>query len=375
MNAILAPEAEPQVATCSRSRFALDLADERDDPELRDLLRRHPMGRRIRVTFEREPSFFAAARVQGDFRQVGVGRDVTTGRIIGMGARSIASAYLNGRPAPLGYLSDLRLIPENRGGLLVARGYRYLRKLHQDGRAKLYYTVIVSDNAKALSTIAAGRAGLPPYHDCGLILCPAIVLKRPKLPVRADCEIVRGDEELLPQIVACLNRNNCRRQFAPVHCVQDFAPGGRWRDFRVQDFYVARRKARVIGVIGKWDQQSFKQTRIVGYGGALGVLRHLLRLPAVGQCLRYFYGSFAAVDGDDPGVFRALLRRMYNDAVGGEYRYFLVGLHELDPLCSVLGEYSITPFAGRLFCVCFEDGEPEYPELDARVPYIEIATL
>lgn len=371
----------------SSSRFRFELATGRDDAELRALLRRNAMGERIRVTFEREPSFFDAVAIQGDFQQVITARDAARRRIAGMGTRSIGTAFLNGCVSPLGYLSDLRVDPRYRNGTIVARGYRFLRQLHSDGRTRSYYTVIFSDNQQALRTIAQGRAGLPAYHDCGRLLCPGIVLARRKpKPAFAD-EIVRGNAALLPEIVECLNRNNRRKQFAPLHRIEDFRERGRWRSFRPEDFYVARRTGKVIGVIGKWDQRAFKQTRVVGYGGALrwlwrvsNLLRRVLdtpRLPAPGPkgSLSYFHASFVAVDDDALDTFRALLREVYNDAVAAGDSYFLIGLHERDPLAAVLDEYSLISFTGRLFCVCFPEDEAAFHALDSRIPYVEAATL
>ena len=63
------------------------------------------------------------------------------------------------------------------------------------------------------------------------------------------------------------------------------------------------------------------------------------------------------MDGDDLRRFRALLRSLYNDHVGGRHHYFVLGLHERDPLVPALEDYTLTPFAGRLFVVHFEDGE------------------
>lgn len=369
----------------SRSRFAITLAEQRDDAELRALLRENPMKGSMHVTFEREPDFFAACAIRGGSYQVGVGRDLESGRIVGLGTRSVSDAFTNGVPATFGWLSDLRLQPAYRGGTLVARGYRFLRELHADRRAPLYGTVIFHDNQTALQTIAAGRASLPAYHDLGVIHCPGINLRRAKPPVAADCEIVRGRRELLPEIVECLNRNNARKQFAPVHDVESFAHLTRWKDFQSSDFYVACRDGKVIGVVGRWDQSAFKQTRVISYGGGLrwlvpaaNALHSLLgttAFPRPGEPVPYFYVSFIAVDDDDLPVFRALLRKLYNDAVGSTFRYAILGLHERDPLLPVIEEYSRTPFAGRLFCVCFADGEDVYRGLDGRVPYVEAATL
>jgi hypothetical protein len=373
------------VTAPARSRFAFGLAERRDEAELRALLRENPMNGSMQVTFEREPDFFAACAIRGGCYQVGVGRDLESGRIVGLGTRSVSEAFINGEPASFGWLSDLRLQPAYRGGTLVARGYRFLRDLHADGSTHVYGTVIFHDNQTALRTIATGRASLPAYHDLGVIHCPGINLRRAKPAVAADCEIVRGRREMLPEIVGCLNRNNARKQFAPVHDIQSFAHPARWKDFQPSDFYAASRNGKVIGVVGRWDQSTFKQTRVISYGGGLrwvvpaaNALHSVLGTPAFpepGEHVPYFYVSFIAVDHDDVTIFRALLRQLYNDAVGSAFRYAVIGLHERDALLPALEEYSRTPFAGRLFCVCFADGERAYGSLDGRVPYVEAATL
>jgi hypothetical protein len=366
-----------------KSYFEIGLANEFDDDQLRGLLRRSPIPGSISVTFEREPSFFDSCRVRGDFFQVGVGRDRRTGNVIGLGTRSVSPAFVNGRPMPLGYLADLRLDEQYRGGTLIARGYRFLRHLHEDHRARLYTTMIFSGNHAALTTIASGRAGLPQYHDMGLVHSPGINIRRTKPPINAGGDVLRGSEELLPEIVECLNRNNSRRQFAPIHTVAMFK--SQWRDFRVTDFYVAVRGSRVIGVLGCWDQSSLKQTRVAGYGPGLRCLVPLANMlrpitgatlfPKRGQEVSYFYISFIAVDEDNVQIFRALLRGAYNHAVGSRYQYAILALHQRDSLLPALREYSLTPFSGRLFCVTFADGEGVYRSLDGRVPYLEAATF
>jgi hypothetical protein len=365
------------------SRFEIALANAEDDRELRELLRNSPVPGQISVTFEREPSFFNSCRIRGDFFQACVGRDRRTGKIIGLGTRSVAPAFVNGEATGLGYLADLRLEQQYRGGALIVRGYRFLRQLHEDCRTRFYMTVIFSENHAALTTIASGRAGLPRYHDQGIIHCPGINIRRAQPAIRASCEIVRGSEDLLPKIVGCLNRNNSRRQFAPIHTVEMFR--NRWRHFRIEDFHVALRGSSVVGVVGCWDQSSFKQTRIVGYGSRLrwmvplaNLARPLTRAPRyprVGQEVPYFYLSFIAIDGDDLRVFRALLRSAYNAAAGAGYLYAILALHERDPLLPALSDYSLTPFSARLFCVTFDDGEDLVRELDGRVPYLEASTF
>jgi hypothetical protein len=326
------------------------------------------MGEAIQVAFLREPSFFYATDIQGTFAQTFVG--LQDDRIIGVGTRAVRPSYINGRLCDAGYLADLRLRKEFRGGTYVARAYRYLRDLHADGRATVYSTVIVNDNQVALQTIAANRAGLPRYTPLGRILTPAIYLLH-DLP-RLEGDVVRGTTELLPEIVAKLNEN--RMQFAPAYTVDDFLEG-RLHDFRIEDFLVLRRQGRIAGVLGKWDQRSFRQTVVLRYGGWLGRLRPLVNLvrrpplPCPGVPVPFFYVAF--VSTDDPSAFATLFRRVYNDHCAGEYSHCIVSLHEQDPRTSVLKCYSQTAFAGRLFAVTMEGP----PDLDSRIPYVEAALL
>lgn len=362
------------------AHYTIEPATAMDEPALRALLRDNPMGRRLRVAFAREPDFFAAASVQGEEVQVGLAREQRSGRIVGLGTRALGRGFLNGQSAPLGYLGDLRLVEQARRGTLLARAYRQLRLWHQDGRAPLYTTVIFADNAPALAALGSGRAGLPAYHDCGAVLCPGIRLKKPMPALEAGCTIHRGTPQCLPDIVACLNRNHARRQFAPEHRLEHFAPGGRWRDLQPADFFVARRSGAVIGVLGRWDQRGFKQTRIMGYGGALRwlaatPLRSRFGLPPAGGTLASVHACFPAVDGDELPVFRALLRALYNSCLGQGLAFCTIGLHERDPLVAALEDYPLIPFTARLFCVSFEDGEPLFRSLDGRVPHVEPALL
>ena len=367
------------------SQFQFALAQSQDNAELRAFLVNNPLPGNIEVTFEREPDFFAGSEIRGPFNQTIAVRDLNRDKIIGMASRSVAKAFVNGKPTELGYLSDLRLSPEYRSGSLLARGYRFLKQLHADGRALLYTTAIFAENSRALATLTGGRAGLPAYHPMGCLDCSGINLGRAKPPFEARCDIARGSLTLLPQIVECLNRNNSRKQFAPFHSCEDFLSSERWRDFNVSDFYVALRNGQVIGVIGHWNQQRFKQTRVIRFGGPLRWLAPMAkiahpilkgrRFPEVGEELRSFYVSFVAIDDDDITVFRSLLRAVYRDAAESDAMFALTSLHQEDPLRAALADYSLTPFCARIYCVCYSDGEAAFENLDNRVPYIESATL
>lgn len=365
------------------SRFVFETAGAEHDEALRRLFAENDMEGDIQISFRREPSFFHATGLQGRFCQVIAARDTATGEIVGAGTRAVRQGYINGELGNLGYLADLRLEKRYRSGLLVRQAYRYLQRLHQDGLAKIYFTAIAEKNRLALATIASGRAGIPPYRDLGRILTPAINLLKKKPPVVHGFRILRGSADLLPGIVSCLNRNHRRRQFAPHYELGHFSAGP--RGFKIEDFYVALRSENIVGVVGKWDQRSFKQTVVTAYHGRLRLLRPLYNFasalaggpvyPAPGARVRFFYASFIAIDDDDVNVFAGLLRELYNDHIAAGYDYFLLGLHESDPLRSALKDFYLTPFSARLFAVHFADGAALFESLNGAVPYVEIAAL
>lgn len=373
------------------SRYAFEIANLEHDATLRRLFAANEMEGDIRISFQREPNYFYASSLQGRFHQVVAARDLMTGEIIGVGTRAVRQRFLNGEITAVGYLADMRLDPRYRGGPLVARAYRYLKRLHADGRTRIYFTLIAEGNRRALDTIAAGRARIPTYNDFGRILSPAVNLRQKRPSLTHDLEIARGSSDLLPEIVGCLNRNCQRKQFAPYYALDDFlseagdSDGSTMRGFCAGDFYVALRGGKVVGVLGRWDQNDFKQTVITGYSKKIRALRPAYNVvarlmgyasyPRPGASLRSFHASFIAVDNDDLQVFRALLRQLYNDHVGTGYNYFVLGLHERDPLTTALSEYTLTPFAARLFVVHFDDGAELFKSLIGSVPYIELAML
>ena len=361
------------------SRFQIELARPEDDLPLRRLLAANSMEGSIELAFLREPSYFLATSVQAPFHQVVVARDSHGGEPVGVGFRGVRPTYLNGEAVPVGYLADLRLAEEYRGGSLVARGYRYFRQLHGDGRAMLYLTVIAEENETALRTIASGRAGLPHYRPLGTISTPAVNLSPSSAGRQLSLEVRRASAGDREEIVACLARNLSRRQFAPVFDIE------RCRGLAWNDFYVACRGRKIVAAAARWDQGSFRQTRVVRYRGLVRLLRPFYnaaaplvgspRYPAAGEMLRSFYVSFVAVDDDDADVFRSVLQKIHDDHVGSGYHYLIAGLHENDPLAPALKHFRLTPFRARAFAVHFDDGKEAFESLDRRVPYVEVAML
>jgi hypothetical protein len=363
------------------SRFEFSLAGAADDAQLRQRMAQDWMEGGIAVSFRREPSYFAGCALQGEAAQIIKCTARATGRIVGMGSRLKTRVYVNGAPAQVGYLADLRAAPQVRNRTLLARGYRFLRGLEQADRLPFSYTVVYDGNERALQALLGARAGLPVYAPLGTMLTPALHLDVPKRALRLPgVSFTRGSSALAEAIVSFLNARMALRQLAPVYRLEEFRPGGRLAAFPWQTFFVALRDGRVVGTLAAWDQSAVRQTHVERYPALLALLRPLYNLasrltplkplPSAGSRVPYLYFSGLSVEQDDPQLFRALLRFAYNALRGGPWHYAIAGLHERDPLAPLLGEYRSIAAAGRIFVVTFDDAPAA---LDGRIPYVEMA--
>lgn len=344
-----------------------------------------PMQGHIALSFRREPDFFVGCAVQGETSQIIKCVDTRDGSIVGLGARHTKTLFINGRASRVGYLSDLRGDSVVRRRTLLARGYAYLRSIHDADPLPLYFSVILEGNADALSSLTGARAGLPVYEDRGRILTPAIHLDR-ALPERTSpgVTVSRGEAGLMPAVFGFLQHEFANKQFAPHYANTDMGTA-RLLGLRPADFYVALRDGRVVGCIAKWDQSGFRQTHVERYSPAMRLARPLYNLaarlshrhplPAPGDKLPYLYLSLVATENNCPDILATLLRSVYRDQRRSEYHFLIAGLHERDPLCAVLADYRSIEAGGRLFAIYYPQDAEFVAKLDDRIPYIEMATV
>jgi hypothetical protein len=369
------------------SRYRVELATPADDADLRRVLAETPMPGRITVSFRREPSYFDAL---DDDRscQVVAARACDDNRIVGFGARSVGARYVNGRLERIGYLSSLRLLEAHRNRGLVARGYRFFRKLHADGRARLYLTTIAEGNRVAVDILTSGRAGLPAYHYLGRYCTAAIPLSRhervqhPSGPI----DIRQACAHDLPNMLRFLESAGPNRQFFPRYQAGDFfTPHGAFRDLAPEDLLLAYRAGKLVGTLAGWDQHRFRQTVVHGYSWPLRWLRPFYNrwarwrgrpaLPAPGDPFRYLLAALPVIADADPGVFAALLQTLLRRAASGSWDYLLLGLYETDPLSAVLRKCPAIRYGTRVYAVCWDDGKALYDALDGRPAYLELGCL
>ncbi|MEX0718135.1 MAG: hypothetical protein WD066_16195 [Planctomycetaceae bacterium] len=374
-------------------RYRFELATPHDDAELRAILAATQMPGRIAITFRREPSYFDADVVLGEFHQTIVGRDHANQRIMGFGSRAVRSCFINGEPATIGYLSSLRVRPQYRGLGLLGRGYECFRELHDDGRTSLYLTTIAEGNDAAVAVLTSGRAGLPIYHPAGTYCTLAIPLSRRSRRhgrngrhASRRVEVRSATVADLTNVIEFLHRCGSARQFFPRYDVHDFfEPRGTFRDLQPHDLWLVFRNGRLVGTLAAWDQHRFRQTIVNGYSAGLRWMRPVWngwarvrgspRLPAPGEPFRHLVAALPVIEDDDPAVFAALMNALRDAHVGGPCAYLLLGLHETDPLLPTATAWRTSIYRTRLYHVGWGDDAEVRERLDRRPPYLELGCL
>ena len=362
------------------------LATAAHEEALRRMAREQAMPGRIQLAFAREPDWFAAQDVLGHAHQTIVATD-NADSAVGCGVRAIRRAYVNGIESSIGYLAGLRSLPASRRAMGLARGYRFLRQLHDaDRRVPAYLTTIVEDNSGVAALLASARAGLPAYLDQGRFFSSAIPLdhRRPA-PPPPGVTIRSGLDFALDDVLGFLRDVGPQRQFFPA--IRRAAFGSpRLRGLASGDFRVAVRGETIVGVAAAWDQTSFRQTLVAGYAPALRIARPTLnlalrlagrrRLPPPGQPLRFFHLAFLCIRDDEPAILAALLERFHADYRHSPNDHMVVGLHERDPLRAALRRFPAIHYPSRLYLAGWDDGRAFCRTLDPhRVPHLETAML
>lgn len=385
------------------SRFVFDVADRGDDAAMRSFLRSTTMPGRVQLAFLREPSYFAPGGRFGSFHQTIVCRDTApppspgstadeSSEVVGLGCRSVRDVHLDGRPTPVGYLSMLRSAERVRSGLLLARGYRYLRELHADGAAPCYLTTIAEGNEVAHDVLTSGRAGLPRYRPAGRYLTFAVAARAARRRRGSEeGQRLADDHE---EVIRFLGSHGKSRQFYPVIERADFdgAPphlgpaSPCFAGIGLDDIAIRRDDdGRIVATMALWDQRSFRQTVIRGYGPTLHRLRpahnatrwlhRRPRLPEPGSTLQEGYVALTAIENDDADTADGLLGDLLGRANGRGLDYVLFGCHEDDPLASVAAQRAFLTYTTRVFVVTWSDlgAEPDY---DPTIPiHLEVGCL
>lgn len=367
-------------------KFDFALATPADEADLRRLLADNAMPGSISVTFEREPDYFLGCVTMGHTWQVIIAREAQSGSAAGVLCRAVSPHFVNGKIEDLGYIGQLRVDHRYRGRWLLSQGLEFLKNLDTRIQPRAYFAAISDENRIARGVLVnRPRPGFPRLKELSPIVTLGIILRKRRARPNHQHNITRGSAEQLPQIVDFLNREGAKKQLFPAYNHADFTTRSTTRGFDPADFIIARRQQSIVGVIGLWDQVSYKQSVVRAYHGVLKTTRPLYNvgarllgarpLPAIGEHIPAAYASFICVKDDDRAVFRALLEETYTLATQRDYAYLMLGLSAKDPRLTTAQRYAHIAYHSRLYTLNWGKEGTFHEQLDERIPYIEIAAL
>jgi hypothetical protein len=364
--------------------FKVELADKKDDLDLRRILRENYMDGDISLTLQREPDFFNSLSVEGRENQVVIARQIETGKVKGFGVRSIKPCFINGKVIDFGYLSGLRLDREFRNSTLISRGYKFFKKLHNDRKTPAYITTVVEDNYKARELLTSKRAGLPEYHDFGAYISHIVNFGKTTND-KPGFEMRKANLGDLDNILEFLHDEGSKKQFYPSYRPEDFSDSGLLKGLRVGDISIAIDSGEIIGTMAEWDQRKFKQGVVDSYNGRIRKIKPFYNLMAPlfdkprltdeGKQIPFIYAGLIATKNNDPEIFRTLLTKTRNGKKNSGLSHLIVGLHERDPLNYAMKDLSSIKFRTRTYIVNWENEGDFFKKLDNRIPYLELGSL
>jgi hypothetical protein len=365
-----------------RSDVRIDIGTSADDADIRGLLRREPLPGRIAISYEREPDFSIGCDATGENATVLVAREADTGETIGVACRSEREVYTNGEPVRLGYLGQLRIDRRYRGRWLVSRGYARLRDLHDRDPLPAYLAAVTAGNREAEGILVTRpRRFFPRFHRIADYCTLAIRVRRHRPTARGRAEPV-GD---LSAVTEFLRTEGPRRQFFPVWNERRLASLTGRLGLRIDDVYAVSTNGRISGVMGLWDQSTYKQHVVRSYTGWMRVASAFSQvatpllghapLPRAGEHIRQAYAAFTCVADEDTDVFDAFLGAVLRRAAARGLDYLLLGMDARDPLLPVARERPHVLYTSTLYLAEWPDGGHLHARLDSRPAYVELATL
>jgi hypothetical protein len=321
-----------------------------DNAALIELFGSVPMTANLVLSTRRDPDFFALYDIQRGASECWVyDRGQELG---GLGTFLVRDGWLDGRPARVGYLGDLRstFVASRERGLVRFYG-QVLDDIARRHDCEHFLTAVLAANVPALRALVRRRperATQPRYSLLRRFAMVSIQLAGPRRSHRSHYTTRLARPEDLPAVVALLDRDHRRRPFGYRYDLGELEHRLKlWPGMTLERTYVAfDEHRRLVGVTSAWDASAVKRYRVLAYRGSMrwtrvgwnlmaGLLR-CPRLPDPGGDFRYLYLCNTSIEGERPEVLRALLERVYSDFSASGHHFFSLCVYEGDPLAPAL---------------------------------------
>jgi predicted N-acetyltransferase YhbS len=355
-------------------RVEIREANEADNQALLGLTRATPMEGTISLRIDRDPDFFALLRLRGAGRVFVAAR----GReVVGCISAALRSVYVGGVPETIAYVGDMKVHPKFSGSRIALRLIQALETGLRFAGIDVCFSVMAEGNRRA-RPLFEGRLGIPRWTPLGRFLVDELL----PTPFHRRSEpywIEIAQPADLPAIAALLDRFHRSRQFAPQlpenEIAGTLAAGGT---------FVARDGKQVVATLTVSDMAPMKRNVLLNapalLKGSLAVLRFAtaplpgFTVPAIGDTLRLLSVRHAACDNGHQAALAGLLHRARAEAFRRRFTCLAIGLHQSDPLRSLVRGIPKFTFTSLAFATSL-GGAGRLQKLAEGIPFEDYALV
>lgn len=353
-----------------------------DNKQLKATLRDNAMDSWVRLSFEREPSYFDGVDLMGKSCTVMACDENQLNSIVGMYSCEYLPVHVNGASDYVGYLGGLRVNQQYRHKVRILKsGFESIPHLVTiRGAAPFWFTSVASENTPARRLLEAGLKGMPVYSPLGEMETLVFNTRQGKLQGLLQQAVL----EDVPALVDFFNRQAAHYQFSPVLTKEWLLGLSGDKGLTLGDFWLAKDGADIRACLAIWDQRAFKQTVSRGYRYPLNAFRGAynlyagatgrVKLLAVGKKLEQVFLSFVAFDNPEGTLPLQIIKEGLARASEKGAEVGILGLSAENPLTAIL-KRTLRPSVYRtcIETVCLPTGLE--PILNGSPPQPEVAVL
>lgn len=370
-------------------RFILESAKPEHGKELIEILEENDFKGRISLIYTRRPDAYLSLKKEGEQVNIVICRDLENDLIISFGACAIRKWYVNRRMEQVGYLFGLRARKKYRGTYaVISKGYEFLYSFYKQSQIPFFITTILEENLYARKLLEKKRTFMPYYEPLGVY--EIYTLKTGcKMDRNTHLKFKRAEKRETPLLVDFLNFHGRNCQFFPVIEEKDLV-SGTYPYLSIEDFFILYgQEGEILAAGAAWDQVKYKQYIMQEYRGLFKLLYPFSSLLPVlgypslakpGTTLKFFTLSFWVVKENNPELFKLFLNNLASQ-IGQisqikDYPFFIIGLHEQNPLRPVLQKIPHILYKSRVYSVNWQKTGLIKDKLEPTlVPYLECGLL
>ncbi len=326
------------------NRFEFGLASPEDSWQILEIFENIDFKGNISVLFTRRPDPYESLMHDGETAVIPIIREVGSGKICAVGCCIIRKAFINGEVRNTGYLTGLKVLPEYRRKLPnIADVYSFLYE-QTEGKVDIYYTTILKENINAQKLLEKRRKNMPQYDYAGEYTVYCFTTGK---TVNSNSYAFKqgGDKALLEFYKKQLPEYN----FSPIN-MDLFGVA-------LEDFYsLSDVNGEIVAACAVWNQQSYKQYIIKGYGGIFRYLKSMPlnwigypNLPKEDMPANYASIAMLMVKDNSKELARYFLRKVAQ--ASKKYDFLMLGLFQNHPQNDVFKRIRHIKYQSKLYTV------------------------